>query len=256
VETDEFARQAITLALDTDQRPSRRDPLGQPLVEPHLVEMYRYVADRMSHELRNALLAPKTRLLELREYAERIPDITLQSALKALLAQLDDDFLSLGRVVKFELNDAYFAVRAIQLCDWVEAMNREYARHYNRIDLHIDASPSARKASILGSDYLLRVIFWNLWLNAHQATGDPCKIRLIVECAGNRLEVLVLDGGSGFTVEMMSIAFHERFSKSGPHRGRGLLEIQDAVQRMHGRSELIKHRPEEYRVKVSLPIHT
>jgi signal transduction histidine kinase len=254
VETDEFARRAIAAALDTPPAPPKRAAPGQPLVERPLVELYRYVADRMSHELRNALLAPKTRLLQLREYADRMGDVVLRSDLQALLAQLDDDFLGLGRVVNFEPDDPYFAVRPLSLCDWVEGMNGEYARRYNRVELHVEASPADRRVRVLGSDYLLRLVFWNLWLNAHQATGDPCKIRLVVECIAGRVGVLVLDGGSGFSSEMAEIAFQERFSKNGPHRGRGLLEVQEAVQQLQGQAQLVEHRPGELRVKLSFPI--
>src|SRR5581483_3023665 len=83
VETDEFARRAIGVALDTPRTLPKRATTGQSLVEHPLVEMYRYVADRMSHELRNALLAPKTRLLQLREYAEQMGDAVLRSDLQA-----------------------------------------------------------------------------------------------------------------------------------------------------------------------------
>jgi hypothetical protein len=92
VETDEFAHRAISAALEVGSTSAKRAVTAQTLVEPSLVELFRYVADRMSHELRNALLAPKTRLLQLRDYTERIGDSVVRSDLVALLAQLDDDF--------------------------------------------------------------------------------------------------------------------------------------------------------------------
>lgn len=252
-ETDEFARRAITAAL-ANPTPTRRRPTSpQELADPRLAEVYRYVSGRMAHELRNGLLGPKTRLLHLRTRIERIGDSTLRSDLQELLAQLGDDFHGLGRIVEFEPDDEYFAFRPVRLCDWIETMNGDYARRYNRIDLQIEGLAVARAARVLGSDYLLRITFWNLWLNAHQAAGDPCTVRLVVDLDGGQLRVLILDNGDGFPAEMVDVAFQDRFSRNGPHRGRGLLEVQDAVQRLHGDARLVPHGAGALRVRLSFP---
>ena len=49
-----------------------------------------------------------------------------------------------------------------------------------------------------GSDYLLEIVFWNIWLNAHQAAGTNCSMTVIFEIAGNDLMLKILDNGQGF----------------------------------------------------------
>ena len=58
-ETDEFTRRAIDGALvDVDSTALREDKNLQKVAAPsELVDMYRYVADRLRHRLRNTMLA-------------------------------------------------------------------------------------------------------------------------------------------------------------------------------------------------------
>ena len=39
-----------------------------------------------------------------------------------------------------------------------------------------------------------------------------------------------------------------------PGRGRGLLEIQDAVERLGGQIRLYEEKPSEYRLQIRLPL--
>ena len=90
-------------------------------------------------------------------------------------------------------------------------------------------------------------------MNAHQAAEDPCSIRLDCSLSSNTISVVVIDSGNGFSAELAGIAFHDRFSKSGPHRGRGLLEVQDAVMQLHGQVQLVEVSQGEYRVALEFP---
>lgn len=252
VETDEFARRAIASALIAEPTPIAR-PAVRPLVETNLVEMFRYVSGRLRHELQNALLGPQTRLLQLVTRIKRIDEGITRGELEALAMQLRDEFQLLGRMAEFEPNDTYFALRPINICPWVGQMNIDYAKRYRRIDLRIQEVSTVHD-QVLASDYLLRLIFWNLWINAQQAAGDPCAITLVCEVRDGKLNILVRDNGRGFPAEMAEIAFRDRYSRSGANRGRGLLEIQDAIQQLHGAAELIEVSPGDYRVSLSFPI--
>jgi signal transduction histidine kinase len=253
IETDEFARRAIETAQSRTAVILTKQTAPQPTADPRLVDMYRYVAGRVGHELRNALLAPKTRILRLRQTAQQIDDANLRSSIDSIVAQLEDDFAGVGRVVAFQPDDEHFAIRTVVLCDWIENMNASYAQKYNRIDLTVDDRTPTRKARVLGSDHLLRTIFWNLWVNAHQATGDPCRIRLELEMTEDLLNVTVHDNGEGFPDELVGLAFDDQVSTKATHRGRGLLEINDAIERLHGHAQLARQRSGEHRVRLSFP---
>ena len=130
-------------------------------------------------------------------------------------------------------------------------MGREYAKRYSRIDLRLEGAEDAKSSAILGSDYLLRLIFWNIWVNAHQAVGNPCSIVLNVALREESLVVVVLDSGKGLPEELTDVAFRDRYSSRSANRGRGLLEVQDAIQQLHGDAKLIEWTPREYRVQLT-----
>jgi signal transduction histidine kinase len=251
VETDQFARRAIASALDEARPAPVKSSSQRQLAARDLVDMYRYVAERLRHELQNALLGPKTRLLQLSETIGRLDEGMTRGELESLLGQLRDEFQSIGRLAEFEPNDEYFSVRPIKLGDWLDQMGREYAKRYSRIDLRLEGSEQAKSSAVLGSDYLLRLIFWNVWVNAHQAVGNPCSIVLNVDRREDALIVVVLDNGKGLPEELTDIAFRERYSSRSANRGRGLLEVQDAIQQLHGDAQLIEWRPREYRVQLT-----
>jgi signal transduction histidine kinase len=255
LEVDEFARRAISAALDGN-RPKTGKPgvvsAGPPVTQPALLQTYRYVADRLAHELRNALLSPKVALIDLSTEIETITDPAIREAVESKFAVLEAEFKRLGRVIALEPEDSHFEIRSIELSDWLLRMNAEYSRHYRSIDLSVEIADSHREAPISASDYLLRLIFWNLWLNAHQAVGATCAISVRIAVRETEVRVLVLDNGAGFPAYMTEAAFQEQFSRHGLNRGRGLLEVADAAQRLRGVASLVRH--EGYlRVLVTLP---
>ena len=254
VETDEFARRAIEEAQTTPGEKVIQEKRVPPVSDPLLVDMYRYVTGRIGHELRNALLAPQTRLLKLRSAVEQIEDADAQSSMGSLVSQLEDDFAMVGRICEFNPSGEYFAIRSYVLCDWIKAMNTDYALRYNAIDVCFDGNPDAHKARVLGSHHLLRTVFWNLWVNSHQATGDPCKIRVRADLTGSRLTVTLLDTGEGFPDQLDPLIFKDQVSTKSPHRGRGLLEVQHAMGELQGHAHLVRQASGELRVALTFPL--
>src|SRR5262249_12390601 len=159
-----------------------------------------------------------------------------------------DAFRSVGRIVEFDDNDNYFKLRRISICGWLFTMNAEYSRKYQPIELNIDDCTDGFPAHLLGCGYLLRIIFWDLLINSQPAVEGDCKITVQVTTDSKDVHLLVIDNGGGFPEELMGVAFQERFSGNGAHRGRGLLEVQDAVRQLHGRAQLVPYHPGEYRV--------
>jgi signal transduction histidine kinase len=251
-ETDEFTRRAIEGALsDVDQRsvptggPHRN--IGGP---SELGDVYRYVADRLRHRLRNTMLSAQAQTARLKRLTGLIADANVQT----VVAKLDDAIVSMGRQVEaIDVDPAYFQSRSVLLPDWLREMNARYANQYSAINLKVINSDGA-SVRIFANDYLLETVFWNVWLNAHQATGPNCDI--IVEFArkGNKLELRISDNGQGFSKELRDIVFQQIYSTRGGSRGRGLLEIQDAVERLGGHIELYEARPAEYRILMMLPV--
>ena len=77
----------------------------------------------------------------------------------------------------------------------------------------------------------------------------------VVASIGERyLELVVLDNGPGFSPTASAAAFREQHSTKAPHRGRGLLEVQDAVERLGGSVWLFEYRCSELRIQLRLPL--
>lgn len=253
-ETDEFAKRAIAAALEDVNVASFHDKPATAIADPKLVETFRYVKERLCHELRNALLMPRTQILRLKAKVEGIGDGGLRGELSMLLGQLGDAFTKVGNIVEFDADESHFKLRPVSVCGWLEAMNVEYGRKYQPISLTINSQLGKDEDRIVASDYLLRIIFWNLWINAQQAVQGDCRIVVRATINGRDVQLLVSDNGSGFPPEMVGVAFYERYSQNGAYRGRGLLEVQDAVQRLRGKAQLEECRSGEFRILLSFPL--
>ena len=253
-ETDEFAKRAIVAALDNVDIPSYYQKVEFTIADLKLVEAYRYVKDRLSHELRNALLRPQTHILRLRAKVDAISDEGLRADLSTSLGQLSDAFKSVGRIVEFDADDHHFKLRLISICDWLRIMNDEYGKKYERVVLSIEDYSNGALIHVLASDYLLRIIFWNLWINSQQAVDSDCKIKVIVTTDRKEVHLLIVDSGNGFSQELLGVVFQEKYSGKRTHRGRGLLEVQDAIQQLHGKAQLVQYRLGDFRVKLSFPL--
>lgn len=258
VETDEFAKRALVAALaDVDQSVYKSKSSSPPTFQPSVVEAYRYVASRLHHQMRNALMKPSAQLLRLAAEIARISDDVSRATLSETVGKLGDDLRTVARQIEdFDLDDQHFRLRNVRLWDWIVLMNGEYARSFIPIDLTLicESGSSCQTASIIANDYWLRIIFWNLWINAQQAVGRKCRIELRLCVSDGRLSILQLDNGEGLPSEAAGFVFSEPFStKGGPH-GRGMLEVMDAVERLHGDIRLVEHSTGSFRVRVSFPI--
>jgi signal transduction histidine kinase len=262
-ETDEFAFRSLEAALaDVDpavtvQSSTASDSNRTPLIDPVIVQAYRYASDRLIHKVRNCLLRPGAKIIRLRSAINGLPDDMVRTQLLVHLGELIDDLNSVGKIVEsFEADPDYFAVRPVSITDWLPKMNREYSRQFSAVRLAIRSLDNSTQGSIeiRASDYLLETIFWNLWNNAQEATGNGCMIDVYLSRSRGMVELVFVDNGEGFSAAHQNLAFQESYSTKSEQRGRGLLEIQDAVRRLHGSVELSEYTPGEYRIKIAFPI--
>ena len=251
-ETDEFAKAAIAGALtgvDESAFGSRRTP-SDPT---HLVDTYRYVAERLCHRIRNSLTGPAQHLRALESLLNGGFDSKTIEA-KAAIAQLKDSFRTVSRIVEFNVDDTYFEWRTVDLVAWLRAMtSTNYIPKNSPLTLRFDGLTEGKFIRIWANDLMLETVFWNLWKNAQQAVGNPCEITVRVTLRASEVELLFLDNGGGFSQDHAGVAFVEQFSSKGTDRGRGLLEVQDAIRRLGGTVELAVIGG-AYRIRMLLPL--
>jgi signal transduction histidine kinase len=173
---------------------------------------------------------------------------------QATLAKLNDAMNAIGRELEAtDVAPEYFRQRSIVLPDWLQQMNSRYAAQYREVGLRLVDADSP-KSRVFATEYLLDTIFWNIWINAHQAVGVDCEIIVQLHVKDRELVLVVLDNGEGFPHELKDVVFQQMYSTKTPGRGRGMLEIQDAVERLGGRIELYERNPREHRIRIHLPL--
>ncbi len=252
LETDEFTKNALRGALAASASPLPATPRGPKPIDPAYVEAYRYAAGRLMHRIRNALTEPQAILLKL---VRSVDDDTFQArdALSRLATNLEESFATVARIVEFDTDDSFFALRPMSIIDWLQTMNVAYAKKFEPIDLTIDVTPDVTKMRIMASNYLLDTVFWNLWINAQQSVSDRCYITAIAKVESSSVVLVLLDNGDGFSLEAKDSAFNSRYSTKGKSRGRGLLEVQDAMDQMRGEIRFVTVPDRGSRLRLAFP---
>jgi signal transduction histidine kinase len=254
VESDEFTRVAIEAALTKQEAPvNGRLSVRSQAVEA--VEAYRFVADRLCHRIRNAMTLPNAHIKRFEEAVGHVADPVLKADLTQILAGVQTGFVRIARNVEFDIGDDYLIFQNVSLVSWIVSMERDFAARFGPARVIVNCDPVVRRSQVRASRFFLETIFGNLFANAIQAGDRPAtlELQIALDEVQGRLDVLVLDNGPGFSEEHLDIAFQQVFSTKSPSRGRGLLEIADAVARLQGTVELVKRRVAEYRVHIVLP---
>ncbi len=252
-ESDEFARTAIQWALDgIDTHQRRQDPSSDP---PGLVHTYRYVADRLCHKVRNALPGPVKHIRQIEDLAKQAVD-PVSSEILAAAGQLRDSLRMVSHVVEFDTGDDYFEWRPVNLAEWLETAGREYNTRNEAIELAIKSKDGQQGAVIQANNFLLEIIFWNLWRNARQAVDGSCQVNVSIDVEPSNVILLVSDNGNGLPWDLADYAFEDCISTQGGGRGRGLLEIADAVYRLSGQVKVVDLGSRGHRIQMTFPRET
>jgi len=250
-ETDEFTRRAIEGALVDVDPIAILGTVHQQIAAPdQLAEVYRYVSDRLRHRLRNSMLSAQAQASRLK----KLVSADLGTDVQTTIAKLNDAMVSLAReLAATDVDPEYFRQRSVALVDWLRQLNSRYTTQYSAVNLRLINADDPR-LRVSANDYLLDTIFWNVWLNAQQAVGVNCEITIVFQVSERELELVISDNGEGFSNELKEVVFQQVYSTKNHGRGRGLLEIQDAVERLTGRVELYEANPSQYRVRIFLPL--
>lgn len=252
-EADEFTKRAIGSALESTKPVPAAPPRSFQMPE-QFVEAYRYTAERLCHRIRNPLTRSASLLMRL-EHLSQQADPRMRDEMTALYGELKGLFQRVGRVVEFEVGDAYFVWRSIRLGDWLEAAGPVFAARHGPATLFVEGSADARRVSIRATEFLLETVFANAWANALQAAEqETCRITARIAVVEKSIEVIFHDDGPGFSDDQVDSAFRLAFSTKGETRGRGLLEIAEAVGRLQGTVRLVEVSHGEHRIQFQFPL--
>lgn len=244
-ETDEFSRKATQAAIAEGSQ-GRKASMRMSLANEG--EVYRYVSERLQHEVRNGLYAPKADLMRLKEMIPEVLDLALQSEMASAVSSIEEGIVTIGRLVEFREGDEdYFRVRPIGLSAWLGEMQKRYVYTCGPVELRLSGD-----AVVMASDNLLRLVFWNLWTNAHRLLKASCRIEILIRSQAKYAVISVSDNGGGFDSDQAEMIFQNNISRDA-FRGRGLQEVHDAVIRLRGKARSVKDENGAFRLEISLP---
>jgi sensor histidine kinase regulating citrate/malate metabolism len=132
-------------------------------------------------------------------------------------------------------------------------MNDRYRYKYGDIALGIIDNTRGVSPNVAGMDLLLEIAFWNIWKNSTEEIGAGCTITIVASVDREWVNLLITDNGPGFRDSQALEAFQISISTRGEERGRGLLEVADAIRRLRGVAQIISVNG-EHRINISLPL--
>jgi hypothetical protein len=134
-ESDEFTKLAINAALQgvdlaayadakSGAENSPRSGAERELLfsEEH-IEIYRWVAGRLCHRVRNHLGLPAANLSYALQCAAKIENASTRDAITTSLTTALQSFRQIGRIVEFNIDDDYFIWPSVKILSWIRAMN-------------------------------------------------------------------------------------------------------------------------------------
>jgi signal transduction histidine kinase len=265
-ESDEFAKSAISAALQGldlaayantypgSAAPRMSDSASEDLLcSEEAVEIYRWVAGRLCHRVRNRMELPIAYLVDAIHEATAIEDDATRTAVTKRLIEAQQTFKEVARIVEFNIDDDHFRWRPVAIVPWLKKMTDSYKASNRFFQLEIAGDRAGSDQLVEATDLLLEVIFWNLWQNIAQEADGECVAKVGISACDGRLYFLISDNGPGFQPTHTAEAFKTSLSTRGEERGRGLLEVADAVQRLRGTARLVPVSG-EYRIELSFPI--
>lgn len=236
-ETDEFALSAIDDALK--EIGARRQRSKLPAEFPDLSFTFRFLSGRLRHRVLNILPRAGISVNDLRDEIKRIGGDELLNSVLPMLDDMHASLRRLERAVSFEEEESYFTPVRILLPDWLKTYYPKYQAQYGRIGLRLDFGPAHDQAVVKASPFLLETVFLNLWNNSKQTVEGDTEVMLSGTVQGTHLVVNVVDNGGGFTSSDPELAFRLQYSKKrDPERGRGHMEVDDAMRRLGGEASV------------------
>jgi signal transduction histidine kinase/DNA-binding response OmpR family regulator len=195
----------------------------------------------LSHELRTPLSSIlgwaqllRTQMLDGDETAEALEIIERNAEIQC---KLIEELLDVSRIVTGKLK---LQIQRVALADVIQAAVNVIrpAAQAKRVAIDADLGACA-DGRLLGDADRLQQVFWNLLSNAVKFTPPGGQIRVSVEVAESRAQIVVADDGEGIAPEFLPFVF-DRFRQadsttSRRHGGLGIgLAIVRYIVELHG----------------------
>ena len=227
-------------------------------VEAANLRLIKSMADRLAHEIGNALvpLATHQQLL-----AEKYTDREFRESLDQALADGVKRVTRLINQMRFLAREGHIQLEAFAVGKLIEDAYQEARKHQPADAARLQFESGGEPIMVTGDRAALKHALAEIMLNALQANPKEPKIgvrlRTDLNVAGNGqdLQIEVQDNGSGFTTEAAQKAPSPFFTTRNVGLGLGLTVSRKIIETHRGKLEIVPpHAGHPGVVRVSLPV--
>jgi signal transduction histidine kinase/DNA-binding NarL/FixJ family response regulator len=222
---------------------TQTEQLHQLELETANLRLIKSMADRLAHEIGNALVPVSTHQQLL---ADQYLDPDFRASLDVALSEGVKRISRLVNQMRFLARDTVAAEESFPLGPLVEEAFREAQNHHSAKSALLKYEDSAHPPIVCGDRAALKHAFLEVFLNALQANPKDAKIavRLKTEESSSSkgprwAQVEVQDNGEGFSPEAMTKIPSPFFTTRTVGLGLGLTVTRKIIETHHGRIEIV-----------------
>jgi signal transduction histidine kinase len=228
-------------------------------IEAANLRLVNTIADRLTHEIGNALVPLSTHQQLLKE---RYKDPEFRASLEGALAEGVKRISRLINQMRFLARDATATTEAFPMETLIQEAYQEAQRHQAAKTAKLDYENGTQPLIVTGDRAALRHALSEVMLNALQANpADPkIAVRAHAETAAagpGDVQIEIQDNGSGFTPESGQKIPTPFFTTRSVGLGLGLTVSRKIIETHHGKLEIVTPRAGHAGVvRITLPLAT
>lgn len=246
-----------TAALLVVEDLTQSEQLRQLEIEASNLRLVKTMADRIAHEVGNALVPLSTHQQVL---AERYKDPEFRASLDVALADGVKRISRLTSQMRFLARDSLVSPQAFPLAPLIEEAYAEAQKYQPGKTARLKCEDAGKPIIVTGDRPALKHALSEIILNALQSNpADPqIGIRLLENALGGsyapNLNIEIKDNGTGFTPEVAGKVAAPFFTTRNVGLGLGLTVSQRIIETHHGKMEIVPSQTGEHGVvRISLP---
>jgi signal transduction histidine kinase/DNA-binding NarL/FixJ family response regulator len=228
-------------------------------VETANLRLIKAMADRLTHEIGNALVPLSTHQQLL---ADKWKDSEFRASLDLALAEGVKRVSRLTNQMRFLARDALISQEAFPLAPLIEEAYQEACRYQPAKSAQLRYDQSGKPIIVNGDRAALKHALAEVMLNALQANPGDAKIGVHLHTEANgkgpqELQIDVQDNGGGFSAEALQKAPSPFFTTRNVGLGLGLTVSRKIVETHHGKLEILPAKTGGAGVvRISLPLES
>jgi nitrogen-specific signal transduction histidine kinase/ActR/RegA family two-component response regulator len=251
---DSTAPASALLVMD-DQTQSEQ--LRRLEIEAANLRMVKTMADRLAHEVGNAMVPLSTHQQLL---AEKYRDAEFRASLDTALAEGVKRVNRLINQMRFLARDSMVASEPIPLTPLIEEAYQEARKYQPGKAAQLKYDNTGKPVFVTGDRAALKHALTEVLINALQANPTDPKVGVRLDSGANGvgalgLHIEVQDNGGGFTPEAMQQAVAPFYTTRNVGLGLGLTVTRKIVETHHGKLEIVAPQTGHAGVvRISLPM--